>query len=115
MIPGGMNPKQMKKIMKRMGIKSDEIAAEQVIIKCVDRDIIIDEPSVVKTVIQGQEMFQIQGKVRESETEADLSGSISQEDVDLVMAQARVNEEKAIAALEKSKGDLAQAIIDLKS
>ncbi|MFH0862255.1 MAG: nascent polypeptide-associated complex protein [Candidatus Altiarchaeota archaeon] len=113
MMPGGMNPKQMKKLMKRMGIKSDEIDAEQVIIKCVDREIIIDEPSVVKTVIQGQEMFQIQGKVRESESEASVD--ISQEDVDMVMAQTKVNEAKAIAALEKAKGDIAQAIIDLKS
>jgi nascent polypeptide-associated complex subunit alpha len=113
MMPGGMNPKQMKKLMKRMGIKSDEIEAEQVIIKCVDREIIIDEPSVVKTIIQGQEMFQIQGKVRESEAEA--SFDISQEDVDMVMGQAKVSEAKAIAALEKAKGDIAQAIIDLKS
>lgn len=113
MMPGGMNPKNMKKLMKRMGIKSDEIDAEQVIIRCVDREIIIDEPSVVKTVIQGQEMFQIQGKVRESEAEA--AADISQEDVEMVMSQAKVNEAKAIAALEKAKGDIAQAIIDLKS
>jgi nascent polypeptide-associated complex subunit alpha len=113
MMPGGMNPKNMKKLMKRMGIKSDEIDAEQVIIRCVDREIVIDEPSVVKTVIQGQEMFQIQGKVRESE--ADASASISQDDVDMVAAQAGVSEEKAVAALEKAKGDIAQAILDLKS
>lgn len=108
-----MNPRNMKKMMKRMGIKSDEIAAEQVIIRCVDREIIIEEPSVVKTTVQGQEMFQIQGRVRESESEA--ATDISQEDVELVMAQAKVGEEKAIKALEKSKGDLAQAILDLKS
>jgi len=112
MMPGGMNPRNMKKLMKRMGIKSDEIDAEQVVIKCVDREIVIEEPSVVRTVIQGQEMFQIQGRVRESEQEASVS--ISQEDVNLVMAQAKVGEEKAIAALEKAEGDLAQAIIDLK-
>ncbi len=113
MMPGGMNPRNMKKIMKRMGIKSDEIAAEQVIIRCVDREIVIDEPSVVKTTVQGQEMFQIQGRVRESESEASLD--ISQEDVELVMAQANVGEEKAIKALEKSKGDIAEAILELKS
>jgi nascent polypeptide-associated complex subunit alpha len=113
MMPGGMNPKQMKKIMKRMGIKSDEIDAEQVVIRCVDREIVIDEPSVVRTVIQGQEMFQVQGKVREAEAEASVD--ISQEDVDMVMSQAKVSEAKAIAALEKAKGDIAQAIMDLKS
>jgi len=113
MMPGGMNPKQMKKIMKRMGIKSDEIEAEQVIIKCVDRDIIIDEPSVVKTVIQGQEMWQIQGKAKESRSEA--AADISQEDVEMVMSQTGSSEGKAIAALEKSKGDIAEAIISLKT
>jgi len=113
MFPGGVNPKQMKKLMKRMGIKSDEIQAEQVVIRCVDREIIIDEPSVVKTVIQGQEMFQIQGKIREAAA-LEVSADISQEDVNLVMSQAGVSEEKAIAALEKAKGDLAQAIMDLK-
>lgn len=113
MMPGGMNPRNMKKIMKRMGIKSDDIAAEQVIIRCVDREIVIDEPSVVKTTVQGQEMFQIQGKVRENESEA--APDISQEDVELVMAQANVGEEKAIKALEKSKGDIAEAILELKS
>ncbi|MFH1055442.1 MAG: nascent polypeptide-associated complex protein [Candidatus Altiarchaeota archaeon] len=113
MMPGGMNPKQMKKIMKRMGIKSDEIAAEQVIIRCVDREIIIDEPSVVRTLIQGQEMFQIQGNVRESEAES--AADISQDDVDMVRAQTGVKEDAAIKALEKAKGDIAQAILDLKS
>jgi nascent polypeptide-associated complex subunit alpha len=113
MMPGGMNPRNMKKLMKRMGIKSDEIEAEQVIIKCADREIIIDEPSVIKTVVQGQEMFQIQGKVREAES--DIPVDISQEDVNLVMSQTGVKEDRAIEALEKAKGDLAQAIMDLKS
>ncbi|MBD3387829.1 MAG: nascent polypeptide-associated complex protein [Candidatus Altiarchaeales archaeon] len=112
MLPGGMNPKQMKKMMKKMGIKTDEIDAEQVIIKCVDRDIIIDNPSVVKTVIQGQEMFQVQGDVREAAAEEDVE--ISQEDVDMVKSQTGASDEKAIAALEKSGGDLAQAILDLQ-
>jgi len=55
----------------------------------------------------------VQGKVREAEAEASVD--ISQEDVDMVMSQAKVSEAKAIAALEKAKGDIAQAIMDLKS
>ena len=113
MFPGGMNPKQMQKMMKKMGIKTDEIDAVQVIIRCVDRDITIDEPQVVKTIIQGQEMFQIQGKV--SESESDMSIDITQDDVEMVMAQTQVSEKKAIDALEKAGGDLAQAILNLKS
>ncbi|MBU0762275.1 MAG: nascent polypeptide-associated complex protein [Candidatus Altiarchaeota archaeon] len=113
MFPGGMDPRQMKKLMKRMGISSEDIEAEQVIIKCVDREIIIENPSVIKTLVQGQQMFQIQGDIRESSS--DESVSISADDVELVKAQTGVSEEKAILALEKSKGDIAQAILDLKS
>ena len=81
MFPGNVDPRQMKKLMKRMGIKSEEIEAEQVIIRCIDREITIDNPSVMKTVVQGQNMFQIQGDV--SESGVSESVSISAEDVEL--------------------------------
>lgn len=112
MLPGGVNPKQMKKMMKKMGIKTEEVPAEQVIINCVDKQIIIDEPSVILTVMQGQQMFQIQGSVREESAEESVD--ISQEDVDMVMAQTGAKEDAVIAALEKSKGDIAEAIMGLK-
>jgi nascent polypeptide-associated complex subunit alpha len=112
MIPQGMNPRQMKKMMKKMGIKTEEIEAEQVIIKCVDKDIVIDAPSVVKTVIQGQEMFQVQGKT--SVVEGAETVDISQDDVDMVVQQTGVKEEAAIKALEDAGGDIAEAILDLK-
>jgi len=112
MMPGGLNPKQMKLMMKRMGIKTEEIDAEQVIIRCVDREIVIEEPSVIKTVMQGQGFYQIQGRERVSEAEP--AADISQEDVELVMQQAGVKEDAAIKALEKAKGDIAEAILDLK-
>lgn len=113
MLPSGINPKQMKKMMKKMGISSEDIEAEQVIIRCVDREIVIENPSVVKTNMQGQQIFQIQGDV--SESKVDDSVDISQEDVELVMAQANVSEENAIKALDEADGDLAEAILKLKS
>jgi nascent polypeptide-associated complex subunit alpha len=113
MIPGGMNPKNMKKLMKKMGIKSEEIDAVQVIISCVDKQIIIDEPSVIRTLVQGQEMFQVQGTVRQEESDDQVQ--ISQDDVELVAAQSGVGHERALQALEAAGGDIAQAIIDLKS
>ena len=103
----------MKKVMKRMGIKSEEIDAEQVIIRCVDKDIIIDEPSVVKTVMQGQEMYQVQGKSRNAESEAAVE--ISQEDIELVAAQTGVNQDTAAKALKDAEGDIAESILKLKS
>lgn len=111
-MPLKVNPKQMERMMKRMGIKVDEIDAQQVVIKCVDKEIIIDSPQVVKTVMQGKDSFQISGDVREEKGQVRLD--ISLDDVRMVAEQARVSEQEARAALEKSGGDLAQAIIDLK-
>ncbi|MFH1126284.1 MAG: nascent polypeptide-associated complex protein [Candidatus Altiarchaeota archaeon] len=112
MFPGKRNPKQMEKMMNRMGIKVDEIDAQQVIIKCSDKVIIIDNPQVVKTKIQGQDSFQISGAVREESGEVKLE--INAEDIKMVAEQAKVSEKKAREALEKANGDLAQAIMDLK-
>ncbi|MFH1789142.1 MAG: nascent polypeptide-associated complex protein [Candidatus Altiarchaeota archaeon] len=112
MIPGGMNPKQMAKMMKRMGIKMDEIDAEEVIIRCVDKNIIIDKPQVVKTIVSGQEMYQVTGKASVDEVEASVD--IGEDDVLMVAEQAGVSEEKARKALEDAGGDLAEAIMNLK-
>jgi len=112
MLPRGLNPKRMEKMMKRMGIKVDEIDASQVIIKCADKDIVIDEPSVVRTNVQGQDMFQISGKISESVSEASIE--INEDDVKMVAEQAKVSEEKARKALEESNGDIAEAILKLK-
>ncbi|MFH0860398.1 MAG: nascent polypeptide-associated complex protein [Candidatus Altiarchaeota archaeon] len=112
MLPGGMNPKQMKKMMQRMGVKMDEVPAEEVIIRGLDAEIRITEPQVIRTVVQGKEMFQISGKILKSDIEADVE--ISEEDVRMVAEQANVPESDALKALQDAKGDIAQAIIDLK-
>ncbi len=112
MIPGGMNPKQMKMMMKRMGIKMEEIDAEEVIIKCVDRDIRITEPQIVKTVVSGQQMFQISGKISEEKAEATVA--IEEDDVKMVAEQAGVSDDKARKALEDAGGDIAEAIMKLR-
>jgi len=112
MFPGGVNPKQMQKMMKRMGIKMEEIDAEEVVIRCVDREIRISGPQVVKTIVSGQEMYQVTGKATEAGVEA--SASIDKEDVEMVAEQAGVSEEAARKALENAKGDLAEAILALK-
>lgn len=112
MFPGGMNPKKMGKMMKRMGIKMDEIAAEEVIIRTLDKEIKIQNPEVVKTTMQGKEMFQISGDIVESEVEVKVS--IDEEDVKMVAEQTGVSEGKAKEALEESDGDIAQAIMNLK-
>jgi nascent polypeptide-associated complex subunit alpha len=119
MMPGGMNPKQMKQMMSRMGIKSDEIPADRVIIEGGGKKTIIEGPEVMKMTVQGQVVFNITGgKVRTEEDAPveDLSGpvEISDEDVDIVSEQTGVSKDIARKALEESNGDLAEAIIKLK-
>jgi nascent polypeptide-associated complex subunit alpha len=106
---GGLNPKKMNAIMKQMGMSQDEISAEKVIIEKSDgSNIIIDNPSVTKINMQGQQSFQIAGQVRE-ETAAP---SISEEDIKSVAEKTGKSESEAKEALEKT-GDLAEAILDL--
>lgn len=115
MFPGGMNPKQMKMMMKRMGVKMDEIDAEEVIIKCADKEIVITDPGVAKIVMQGQVSFQITGKEETREIqEEEVELEIDDDDVNMVVEQTGVNEEKARAALEETGGDIAEAIMKIK-
>ena len=107
---GGLDPKKMGAMMAQMGIKQSEIDASEVVIKGRDKNIVIKEPSVVKITMSGQDMFQISGKIEESEKE-----EISEDDIKTVMAQTKANRENAINALKKSGGDLAQAILYLKA
>lgn len=108
----GMNPRKMQQAMKRMGIAQVEIEAEEVIIKCPDKEIIIKNPSVSKVNMMGQESFQISGTAEERAL--DTTPEISEEDIKTVMEQANVDKEKAKAAIEKAKGDIAKAILDLQ-
>jgi len=111
MIPG-MNPRMMKQAMKRMGIQQVEIDAQQVIIKCEDKDIIINNPSVSKINMGGQETFQVVGNAEEHSKET--TPEINNEDIKTVAEQTGVSEEQAKEAIEKNDGDLAAAIMSLK-
>ncbi len=103
---GGLDPKKMQAMMRQMGIKQEEIEAERVIIECSDKHIIIEEPSVAKITMQGQDSWQISGKVRE---EAGDDG-IREEDVRLVMEKTGKNEKDVRKALDNTGGDIAEAI-----
>ena len=67
--------------------------------------IIVDEPQVVQIIMQGQKSFQISGKVRTEEG--------SEDDLKLIMEQTGCSADEAKAALEKSNGDIAEAILFL--
>ena len=92
-----------------MGVKQEEIDATEVIIKTQDKELIIRDPHVAKVNMMGQESIQITGSIEERELKP-----YKEEDVKTVMEQAECSEEEAKEALEKSKGDLAEAILSLK-
>ena len=104
-----INPKQIEKAMKKMGIQSQDIPANEVIIRTPDKEIVIANPQVSRVNAMGQDTFQIMGDVSERSTE-----KFSSEDIQTVIDQTGVSEEEAKAALEEFEGDLAQAIMKLK-
>ncbi len=111
----GMNPRDMKMAMKRLGIQQQELDAKEVIIRLEDREIVISNPSVSKVNMMGQQTYQIVG---EEEERALSSGSkeveISDEDVETVMEQAGADQETAFKTIKECNGDLAEAIMKLK-
>jgi nascent polypeptide-associated complex subunit alpha len=106
---GGLNPKKMQAVMKQMGISQNEIDASKVIIEKNDNSrIIIENPSVTKITMQGQDSFQVTGEISEESAKTE----ISDEDIKTIIEKTGVSEDKAKETLEKT-GDLAEAILEL--
>ena len=92
--------------------------AEEVVIKLQDKELVLRNPSVVEMRVEGESIYQIIGgelQEREPEPEAEEAYEPSQEDIALVAAQADVSEDEARSALIEAGGDLAKAILLLKS
>jgi nascent polypeptide-associated complex subunit alpha len=110
MLPG-VNPRDMQRAMKKMGIKQKEINAVAVIIRTKEEDIIIHNPSVQKVDMMGNVTYQVSGEEEHRKLE---QPEYSQEDIKTVMEQAGVSKAEAERALAENKGDLAAAILSLK-
>ena len=108
----GMDPRKMQQMMRKMGIQQNEIEAEEVVIRTADKEIVIHHPSVAKVSMMGQQTYQISGQeeVREKSAVPD----ISEEDVQAVMEQTGADASVARQAIERHKGDLAEAILELQ-
>jgi len=105
----GVDPRQMQGMLKKMGISQEDVDASRVIIEKSDGDkIIIENPSVQKIKMQGQETFQIAGDIHEESGET----KISEEDIQTIVEKTGVSKKKAKETLEKT-GDLAEAILEL--
>ena len=108
MIPG-MNAAKMQGMMKKMGISQVQLPVRKVIFEMADGNLVINEPSVLKVKMQGQETYQVSGEAVEESAE-----SFSDEDVALVVEKTGKSEDEVREALEESDGDIAEAIVGLK-
>jgi len=110
MMPGRMNPKQMSKMMKRMGINVKEIEnVKKVIIQTDTKEYVFSDAEVTLMDAQGQKTYQIVGtpKIHVKKEE------IPAEDIALVAEQTGKTEAEAKKALIETKGDIAEAILEL--
>ena len=106
-----INPREAKRMMQRMGMSMGAMPdVEQVVFKTSAKEIIVENPEVTVMEMQGQKIFQVIGE-RIVEKAVEKAVKIPEEDVQLVATQANVSPEQARAALEQTKGDLAQAIL----
>lgn len=109
----GMNQREMQKAMKRLGIKQEEIDAEEVVVKTKNKTLVIRNPHVSKVNMMGQETLQVIGDIEEIDKEDKIE--INEDDIDTVMEQTNCTKEEALEALQECNGNLAEAIIKLQS
>jgi nascent polypeptide-associated complex subunit alpha len=125
-----MSPKQMERMMRKMGIAQKDLdGVKEVIIRFADKEWIISNPQVTMVKQANAETYQVAG----SKTERALSGKQSTEtpaaaekptperkieipieDAALVAGQTGVDIETARKALIETEGDLAAAILKLR-
>ena len=119
MMPGGrMNPKQMKAMMKRMGISQEDIEdVEEVVIKTRSKEIVFKDAAVSAMTVQGQKTYQIVGtpqeRARSKDEKPAEEGGIPDEDVRLVMSQTSCSAAEARKALQETDGAPAEAILKI--
>lgn len=110
-----ISPRELERMMKRMGMRVNQLACERVVLVLSDKEIVIEEPTVTLIEVQGEKVYQVTGREVERPREEHIALEISEEDVKLVAEQAGVSLDEAREALTETGGDLAQAIILLQA
>ena len=114
-VPGGkgLGGREMARLMKRMGVEFESLeGVEEVLIRYPSRSIVIRKPEVSVMKVGGQQIFQVTGEVSEAPVEAP---EFDEEAVEIVAEQSGATLEEAREALRLTGGDLAKAILNLKS
>ncbi|MCI4347577.1 MAG: nascent polypeptide-associated complex protein [Thermoplasmata archaeon] len=123
-----MNERQMKVMMKRLGMTTEPIDnVEEVVIRTRDEEHVLKAPEVTVLTVQGVRTYQIVGEstVRPRSVSAPSAGADTPstalaagppvEDIQLVMEQAGVSRDEAVDALNAASGAPAEAILSLLS
>ncbi len=126
-----MSPKQMARMMKKMGIEQKDLeGVKEVIIRFADKEWVISNPQVTAIKQSGAETYQIGGTKTEratsgtatspssdTDTKEEIAApeiEIPMEDAALVAGQTGVDIDTAKQALKETEGDLAAAILKLR-
>ena len=127
--------RSMRRKMQQQGIDMNPIDATRVIIEGTEKTLVINQPEVVEMEQMGQSIYQVIGEAEEypageieigeqedieegeeaEEIEKEVKPTITENDIMLVAAQANVDKEKAESVLRDCQGDIAKAIVFLKS
>jgi nascent polypeptide-associated complex subunit alpha len=103
-----IDPRQMERLMRQMGINTKNLQANLVIIETNEGRLLIKNPQVTEVTIGGQRTFQVIGEVTKE-------AIINEDDVRLVMEQTGLSHDVAADALKKTNGNIAEAILILKN
>ena len=108
-----IDPRTMKNLMAKMGIKSSEMPAERVVIETSEMHIIIENPQITKIEAQGTVSFQISGEVTEKPI-ASEPVTVTDDDIGMVAEKTGITNRDLIKEkLMENDGDIAKTIVDL--
>jgi len=128
-----LGSRQMRRRMQQQGIDMDQIEANRVIIEGPEKTLVIEQPEVILMTQMGQQIYQVLGEAKEYSPEdllveekeeveilessegVETKPIITENDIMLVAAQTNVDKEEAKAVLIACEGDIAKAILQLKS
>jgi nascent polypeptide-associated complex subunit alpha len=121
----GLSPKQIERMMKKMGIEQKDLeGVTEVIIRFKDKEWVLPKPQVAVIKQTGTESYQVSGNKTERgltgrQAETEITPLVKEieipiEDAALVAGQAGVDIETAKEALRNTEGDLAAAILKLR-
>lgn len=117
-----LSPRELRRLQSRMmgnlGLDVEEMGvAEIVTIKLGGKEIVLRGPTVISLKLDKEKIFQIVGGELAESIGQPLPSAYepSEEDIMLVSSQAGVGDEEARKALIETGGDLAKAILLLKT